>query len=684
MASQPVDKPSKDEGPRRKWTNFEASVLMSLIIRNVHKTGLEKDEFSKLSDSTALRPKHRNTRRAKEVADPDRLKYVDVATALNRALHKSDYTHDIPVKEVEKLLHFFLRDRKGAIAVIDRQPTARLTRTTHKIWARGLKFLGTKAEWDNGRKAAEEIKRREDQERRLNVGIAGAITSTANATGVHDGWGDDTAAALSGGDGWGTVENENNTDAFVVAGVWGDVMKVDTTAINPKAHHGTSIAKDNYGAWGLGAADSSAAAVTNATDPWGAGAESTFESSSATAAWGEPEASETVTTTIAAASDQFVHEDPFATPIPPSLSSSVNKATIPSNAWSTAITSDTTNPRALIEFDPWNQTSVSRADPVSKITEDAWRTTTGDRGAGVPSTATNGTGKPEDTSADPRGAGAEPTAPSLHNIADTAANPWDTSAPPAAIQTSPMDWNTKVSDVTRANPFDTKVAGETISAHRAANPWGESVNDVQVQSAIAATSGWGPSVPDKSHQHVIAATDGWRDSIEKSQGRTQASQTATTASLSHGEGAMTKIKVHGEIQRSKTPPPVPPGLGPAQTTLKNPAVDAGSMSMSVVEGIFQPSGMNSSNDFRNPSHHGSNPDKVPNISAQAVQVDGSGINPDRLAMLAAAEEDDNETSDFETTVGEIFSHEKKAFSPSATFGSKDNAIPLKFNRLAGK
>jgi hypothetical protein len=53
-------------------------------------------------------------------------------------------------------------------------------------------------------------------------------------------------------------------------------------------------------------------------------------------------------------------------------------------------------------------------------------------------------------------------------------------------------------------------------------------------------------------------------------------------------------------------------------------------------------------------------------------------------MLAAAEDDDNGTSDFETAVDEVFGLGKKDFASSATFGSKDNAIPLKFNRLAGK
>ncbi|OBT86115.1 hypothetical protein VE02_05436 [Pseudogymnoascus sp. 03VT05] len=695
MSSQA--KPAKDEPPRRKWTDFEATVLMNLIIRNVHRTGLEKDEFSKLSDSTAPRQKGRNSRRAKEVADPDKLKYVDVATALNRALHKSDYTHDIPVEEVEKLLHFFLRDRKGAIAVIDRQPTARLTRSTHRIWIRGLKFLGTQAEWDNGRKAAEEVKRREDQERRLNVGNAGAIISGTTGAGVADGWGDDTAAPS--GDGWDTAANENNADASAAAGAWGDAMEVDTpakAANNPKAGDENSGVEASSGAWGSGAADSSKTGVTNSADPWGAAVKTTVESNSAATAWGEPEPSEKVVTSVgAAAVDWSVNEDPFAITLPPSSSLSVNKATTSSNAWGVSGASNATRVASAVESDPWNETSAGRTDPVSDAADDAWGTVTGNSTNDLPSATKDGPGKLADTAVDPRGTSAGSIPPSLQSTTDTTADPWGTSASTSVIQPSAMDWSTEVSNVAPANSFATETVEQTAPVGAAvdkstsmsfADSWGEPVAHAPNQPSIAAGDGWGEPVANTPYQPVSTTSNGWGDSIEKSQGDMRTLQSATVAKLNSNEGAPTNIKDHGETQWNKTLAPVPPGWGLKSTTVANPVTISSSMSLwgPVVEEASPPSGMNSSDGSQNPSRQGSNCDKAPNNSVQAAQASALGINPDRLAMLAAAETDDNGASDFETTTDEGVSRGKKCFKSSATFGSKDNAIPLKFNRLAGK
>ena len=690
-----TDKAAKGQGPRRKWTNFEATILMNLIIRNIHKTGLEKDEFTKLSDSTAPRHKHRNTRRAKEVADPDRFKYVDVATALNRALHKSDYTHDIPVEEVEKLLHFFLRDRKGSIAVIDRQPAARLTRSTNRIWRRGLNFLGTKAEWEDGRKAAEEIKRREDQERRLNVGSAGAINTGANATGVADGWGDDTATAPAG-DGWGTAANENNTDASAAVGVWGDAMDVDTLAAaanNPKANHESSHIEAGSGAWGSGAADTSMAVVTNTADPWGAGVESTAESNPATAAWGEPAASETVATTaVAGAADWPVHEDPFATPLPPSLRSYTNKTTAPSNAWDVSGEFSATSGTTVAETDPWNQTSASSTDPISDAEANAWGAITDNSTTGLPSKTTDGPGKTANTAANPWGTSAESALPSLSTV-DTAADPWGTSAASSVIQPSAMDWSTEVSNVAPANSFAAKTVEQAgpfgIPVDKSAtmsfaDSWGEPVTDALNQPATIAASGWGEPIANTPYQPVTTTAGGWGDNIEKPQRRLRISQTDTTAELDYGDGAPTITNGDGEAQWSKPAAPVRPGWGPEATAVENPVVDSGNVPLwaSVVEEVPQSSGMNPSIGVQ--SRQGSNPDKAPNNSVHVVPVGGPGINPDRLAMLAAAETDDNGASDFEMTADEGFSRGRKTFKTSATFGSNDNAIPLKFNRLAGR
>ena len=88
--------------------------------------------------------------------------------------------------------------------------------------------------------------------------------------------------------------------------------------------------------------------------------------------------------------------------------------------------------------------------------------------------------------------------------------------------------------------------------------------------------------------------------------------------------------------------------------------------------------------FQNANRRSSNTDKAPSNLIQSVQAAGPGINPDRLAMMAAAETDDDGVYNFEMTANEGTDGGRKSFKPSAIFGSHNNAIPLKFNRLAGK
>ncbi|KFY01229.1 hypothetical protein V490_01005 [Pseudogymnoascus sp. VKM F-3557] len=693
MDPQPTSKAVKDGRPRHKWTTFEGTVLMSLIIRNIHKTGLEKDELSKLADSTAPHKKRRNTRRAKEVADPDRLKYVDVATALNRALHKSDYTNDIPVEEVEKLLHFFLRDRKGAIAVIDRQPTARLTRSTHRIWNRGLNFLGTITEWDNGRKAAEEVKRREDEERRLNVGNAGAITAGANTSGVAAGWGDDTAAAPSG-DGWGTAANENNTDTPAAGniGAWGDAMEVDphaTSTNDMKTNQDSSV-----GAWGSGAAGSSAAFSANDPDPWGAVIEKTIESNSATGAWGEPEASKTFTSSGAAAADWSATEDPFATPLPPSVALSTNKTTTLVTSWGVSGASTTTSVPAAVNSDPWVETATQSTDPVLDTAASAWGAVPAISTTGLSSKTTNNFGKAADSTPDPWGSTTKSPIAPFHDTADTAADPWGTYAESTANQPSVMDWSTEVLGVASANSINIKNAEQTASfgvqvdksAHMSLDDsWGAPTTDAPHRSANTTDSGWGEPIPDTSRQFIAISASGWGDNIEKSQGGT--SQINITADLSYSGGA-TVDNGQDKTQWSTTAAPVPLGRGPSPTTLEDSAADFGNRPLwpSIADESSQSNDRESSAALTNQNRQGSNPDKTSNNPVQVAQLAGSGINPARLAMLTAAEtdDDDDEGPSLETTVDEGFNQGRKSFKPTGTFGSKDNAIPLKYNRLAGK
>ncbi|KFX90270.1 hypothetical protein O988_08276 [Pseudogymnoascus sp. VKM F-3808] len=685
MDPGPNNKATKDGRPRHKWTTFEGTVLMSLIIRNIHKTGLEKDEFSKLADSTAPHKKRRNTRRAKEVADPDRLKYVDVATALNRALHKSDYTNDIPVEEVEKLLRFFLRDRKGAIAVIDRQPTARLTRSTHRIWNRGLNFLGTTTEWDNGRKAAEEVKRREDEERRLNVGNAGAITAGANTSGVAAGWGDDTAAAPSG-DGWGTAANENNTDTPAAGniGAWGEAMEVDphaTSTNDMKTNQDSSV-----GAWGSGAAGSSAAVSANDPDPWGR----CIESNSATGGWGEPEASKTFTSSGAAAADWSATEDPFATPLPPSVALSTNKTTTLVNSWGVSGASTTTSVPVAVNSDPWVETATQSTDPVLDTAASAWGAVPTISTTGLSSKTTNNFGKAADSTPDPWGSTTKSPIAPFHDAADTAADPWGANAESTANQPSVMDWSTEVLGVTSANSINIKNAEQTASlgvqvdksAHMSLDDsWGAPTTDMPHRSANTTDGSWGEPISD---QFIAISDNGWGDNIEKSQGGN--SQSNTTAELSYSGGA-TVNNGHDKTQWSTTAAPVPLGPGPLSTTLEDSAADSGNQPLwpSIADESSQSNGRESSAALKNQNRQGSNPDKTSNNPDQVAQLAGSGINPARLAMLTAAETDyDDEGPSFETTAGEGLDQGRKSFKPTGTFGSKDNAIPLKFNRLAGK
>lgn len=110
----------------RRWTEFELRTVLSLLCKGIHRS----------TDALGF------------------------GTALNNALNAGHHELDIPVDDVRDLLAWVYRRKKAAVAFIDRQITARITRTAVRVFARDLGFDGTLREWVvEGRREREAMKR---------------------------------------------------------------------------------------------------------------------------------------------------------------------------------------------------------------------------------------------------------------------------------------------------------------------------------------------------------------------------------------------------------------------------------------------------------------------------------------------------------------------------------------------
>ncbi|KAK1831714.1 hypothetical protein QBC39DRAFT_433828 [Podospora conica] len=104
----PKDKTPFNPANPRKWTTFELETVVSLICKGFHKSKGGAQSF---------------------------------ATALNKALNgnkRENLTHDIDVEDVALMLEFVNKEKKDFLALIDRQPTQRISRVAKQAFFRNL------------------------------------------------------------------------------------------------------------------------------------------------------------------------------------------------------------------------------------------------------------------------------------------------------------------------------------------------------------------------------------------------------------------------------------------------------------------------------------------------------------------------------------------------------------------
>jgi hypothetical protein len=141
-----------------EWTDFEMTVLITLVCHGVHK-----------STSTFNKD----------------LLYMDVSTSLNKILNGKNEKKDIPIEDVTAMLKNLVKC-KAAIAYMERKgPIKRISRAMLQVWKRGLTFDGSKEEWNDWR---EKYEMRIAKER----GTGKSTNVDADTSGVGVGWGEES------------------------------------------------------------------------------------------------------------------------------------------------------------------------------------------------------------------------------------------------------------------------------------------------------------------------------------------------------------------------------------------------------------------------------------------------------------------------------------------------------------
>jgi hypothetical protein len=605
----PKARPGSNLSPEpHKWTNFELRALLCLLVRNVHKTGLDSTELERLGSSTAPRHQHRNLPRSgNSPKNSGRLAYVDVATALNDCCHKFDYENDIPVRDVIDMVDKMLLDNKGAVCYSERQPVGRLTRSANRVWKRKINYDGSNAEWEAGRKQKEEIKRREDEERRLNTGAGGGIAG-ADLDGIATGWGDAEDPPDAG---WGTgdqaLDKQPSSNEKVAA--WGMSMEVDgpIASVEVDDAWGTGEAVPPIGGkaamineldvWGLGTG-TDVAVPSNVMDSWGAGGGAGLVASKSATNVGEEQGTSQVATVAApaaATADWGAPEDPFAAPLPPTRL----------NAWDVA-----PNAAANKKQDP----PISSAD--------------------------NGWGAFESTSA--------PVTTGRND------NQWD-AAPSVPAPLPVTDWGMGSEDTVMAeaslinpsNPSATVVESSiNKTAELSTSDWDSQV--IEPTNTVLSSNGWGNSNPTKNTTTTaeVIADDSW--------GTAPASTAVATGNTEAQLKASTADWGDSFVDTSASAP--------------SPTASWGN----VIEGI-------ASSNITQLSATASNPLNPADLAS------APGINPERLAMLSTTGVNNGEEESADSTFNQDqWNPGQKLSINRDAFASKDNAIPLKYNRLMGQ
>lgn len=123
--------------PEHDWKPFELHTLLCLMCKGMHLGG-----FQKRTDDPSSAKRHA---------------YLNVATELNRAIHIGNFDQDIDRRVVANKIDEILSDMKGAVAFMERSRVHRITRSMKLVFERkpAIDFVGTKAEWEGGRKDRE-------------------------------------------------------------------------------------------------------------------------------------------------------------------------------------------------------------------------------------------------------------------------------------------------------------------------------------------------------------------------------------------------------------------------------------------------------------------------------------------------------------------------------------------------
>ncbi|KAK0738584.1 hypothetical protein B0T18DRAFT_433367 [Schizothecium vesticola] len=110
-------KHASDTVGNRQWSDYEIQTVLALICKGFH-----------LKKGGAL----------------------SFATALNEALNGKRREHmddDVDVEDVALLLEWLEKEKKGALAFVERQSTHVITRVARRVFHKNLPFDGSKEEW---------------------------------------------------------------------------------------------------------------------------------------------------------------------------------------------------------------------------------------------------------------------------------------------------------------------------------------------------------------------------------------------------------------------------------------------------------------------------------------------------------------------------------------------------------
>lgn len=162
-----------------EWTKFEIHTLLCLMSRNIHIRGLPVPADEQQGNAVAAGGRSQNSR--KKRADlphvSKRSAHMDVATALNRVLNGLDISQDIDHREVSTMIDQIVIEKKGSLAVMQRQKPKRMTRFLKQVLRRNVGFTGDWEEWDAGRK--EEVEKLESEKAERASAMAMAVINDA-------------------------------------------------------------------------------------------------------------------------------------------------------------------------------------------------------------------------------------------------------------------------------------------------------------------------------------------------------------------------------------------------------------------------------------------------------------------------------------------------------------------------